>query len=206
VPATDELQADRLSDVMNEVRQAIDEFRYRWLNVRIGGPDATLRGQWAVLSLSLLVVFACFFAIGRLRGGASGSSLGAAPAASAGPSGRAAIPTGLSGGSPIAGAVPEAIAVKPRLRPAVQPTSSANLPAATPAQSFTAETASSETTSQSPSSQSPTSSVATPPSTPEPAAAQPTPAQRTGPSPSPRQGSPKGGSQSSSGPSFDNSG
>jgi hypothetical protein len=107
---------------MDSVRDSVDEFRYRWLNVRIGGPDATLQGHWVVLSLSLLVVFACFFAIGRLGfGGGGGGSASATPSALAGPSGQPAVPAGLSGGSPIAGAVPVSIAVQPRTRPIVRP-------------------------------------------------------------------------------------
>jgi hypothetical protein len=129
---------------MSSMRHTIDELRYRWIGVRIGGPDATLRGQWVLLSVSLLAVFACFFAIGRLRSGGGTGSPSAAPSALIGPSGHPAVPTGLSGGSPIAGAVPVAIAVKPRPRRAVQPASIADLRTATPVQSLTAEAARSE--------------------------------------------------------------
>lgn len=186
---------------MSEMRQAIDEFRYRWLNVRIGGPDATLRGQWIVLSVSLLVVFACFFAVGRLRAGGGSTSPSAAPSALVGPSGQPAVPTGLSGGSPIAGAVPVAIAVRPRFRPAVRPASSADLRAATPAQSFTAQAAHSET----PPSES-RSSGAPPEPAPEPSPAKaPAPAQSGGASGSSGQSPAKGASPSSGGFSFDTS-
>lgn len=127
---------------MNSMRDSVDEFRYRWLSVRIGGPDATLQGHWVAFSVSLLVVFACFFAVGRLGVGGGASSTSATPSALVGSSGRPGIPAGLSGGSPIAGAVPVSIAVKPRppaVRPAARP-----VPAATPAQSRSAEAARTE--------------------------------------------------------------
>ena len=125
---------------MNSMRDTVDEFRYRWLSVRIGGPDATLQGHWVVLSVSLLVVFACFFAVGRLGiGGGGRGSTSAAPSALVGPSGQAGDSRGLSGGSPIAGAVPVSIAVKPR-RPAVRAGSEAG-PRSDAGQSLPAETA-----------------------------------------------------------------
>jgi len=160
---------------MSSMRQAIDELRYRWVGVRIGGPDATMRGQWAVLSVSLVVVFACFFAIGRLRAGGSAASPAAAPSALARPSGQPAIPTGLSGGSPIAGAVPVAIAVQPR-RPAVAPQAKTELQTATPSQSLNGEASRSESTvSESQSSSAPA---------PEPeAASRPLPTKASAPSP-----------------------
>jgi hypothetical protein len=129
---------------VNSMRDTVDDFRYRWLSVRIGGPDATLQGHWAVLSVSLLVVFACFFAVGRLGiGGGGGGSTSAAPSALVGPSGQPGIPAGLSGGSPIAGAVPVSIAVKPRRR-AAQPVARP-VRAAAPSQARPVETARTET-------------------------------------------------------------
>lgn len=107
-----------MSGVMSGVREALYDLRYRWLGVRIGGADATMRGQWLVLSVSLVVVFACFFAVGRFFHTGAASSA-AAPSAQVDVGGRA-IPSALSGGSPAAGAVPVSIAVQPR----VQPTSS----------------------------------------------------------------------------------
>jgi hypothetical protein len=187
---------------MSEMRQAIDEFRYRWLNVRIGGPDATLRGQWVVLSVSLLVVFACFFAVGRLRSGGGSTSPSAAPSALVAPSGQPAVPTGLSGGSPIAGAVPVAIAVKPRSRSASQPVASADLRAVTPAQSFTAQVARSET----PAAESQPVGARREAAPEPPPAKVSAPAQNGGASGSSGQSPTKGASQSSSGGfSFDTS-
>jgi hypothetical protein len=183
------------------MRQTIDEFRYRWIGVRIGGPDATLRGHWALLSVSLLVVFACFFAMGRLRTGSGAGSPAAAPSAAVGPSGQPAIPTGLSGGSPIAGAVPVAITVKPRPRRAVQPASSVNLRIATPVQSLAAEAARSKAPV------SPSNTYGTPVREPAPEHA---PAKAPDPAAGGRSGSSgassaKGGSRSSNGPSFETS-
>jgi hypothetical protein len=186
---------------MSTMRQAIDNLRYRWLDIRIGGPDATLRGQWVVVSLSLVLVFACFFAIGRFRAGGGASSPAAAPSALAGASGRAAIPAGLSGGSPIAGAVPVAIAVKPR-RPTVQPESSAELQTSTSAQSFSAETARSE----SPESEAQSSSEPAPEPAPTPVPTRvSTPPQGGGGSASSGNRAAKGGSRPSGGGSFDSS-
>jgi hypothetical protein len=180
---------------MSRAREAIDDLRYRWLGVHIGGPDATLRGQWAAVSLSLVLVFACFFAIGRLRAGGGGASPAATPAALVSPAGQSAIPTGLSGGSPIAGAVPVAIAVRPRPRLVLAPASSPGLAAATPSPSFTGETARSESSA----SESQFSSA--PASEPAPA----TPSRSGGGSGSSRRSSAKGGVQSHVGRSFDSS-
>lgn len=132
---------------MNGVRDAMYNLRYQWLSVRIGGPGATLRGQGAVLSVSLLLVFGCFFAIGRMRH--SGGAVPApAPSALQAPDGQGAVPAGLSGGSPIAGAVPVAIAVKPHPRPAPQPAvSEATLRAASPVQPAPGATAAGEPSS-----------------------------------------------------------
>lgn len=114
MPAADELQAERVSELVSAVRQTIDAFRYRRIGPTIGGPEATLRGQWVALSLSLLVVFACFFAIGRLT--RSGAPSVGASAALEGSSPRAAIPDELSGESPAGGSVPVAVVAKPRAR------------------------------------------------------------------------------------------
>jgi hypothetical protein len=103
---------------MNGVREALFNLRYRQLGVRIGGPGSSMRGQWLALAAAMLVVFACFYAVGRFLHAGGGSAPGA-PSALAAP-GPSAIPAGLSGGSPVAGAVPVAIAVKPHPRPAVQ--------------------------------------------------------------------------------------
>jgi hypothetical protein len=96
---------------MSAVRRAFLDARYERLAVRIGGPDASMKGQWPTLLLAALVVFACFFAIGRI--GAGGASHGEPSSALRAFSGRAAIPGGLRGDSPIAGSVPSAIAPRP---------------------------------------------------------------------------------------------
>jgi hypothetical protein len=96
---------------VSTVRRALHDARYERLAVRIGGPDASMKGQWPTLLLAAVVVFACFFAIGRL--GASGPSHGEPSAALRAFSGRAAIPGALRGDSPISGSVPSAIAPKP---------------------------------------------------------------------------------------------
>ncbi len=115
MPAADELEAERVPELVSTLRDSIEAFRYRRLGPPIGGPEATLRGQRAVLALAVLVVFACFFAIGSLTksGGSSGAG---APATLEGAAPHAAVPVGLNGGSPIAGAVPVAIVAKPRPR------------------------------------------------------------------------------------------
>jgi hypothetical protein len=125
---------------VNEVRETLYNLRYRWLDVRIGGPEASMNGQWFVLSVATIVVFASFFAIGRLGHG-GGAAPPPAPSALLG-SAQGAVPTQLSGESPIAGAVPVAIAVSPREQPAEQqPAVESAQPAAIPAQSVTTEAA-----------------------------------------------------------------
>jgi hypothetical protein len=96
---------------MSTVRRALFNARYDRFAVRIGGPDASMKGQWPTLLLASVVVFAGFFAIGRL--GTSGTSHGEPSSALRAFSGRAAIPGGLRGDSPIAGSVPSAIAPRP---------------------------------------------------------------------------------------------
>jgi hypothetical protein len=117
VPAADELEAERVPELVNTLRDSIAEFRYRWLGPPIGGPEPTLRGQWLALALAMLVVFACFYAIGHsTRSGAL--TVGPAPTTLEGAAQHAAVPVGLNGSSPIAGAVPVAIVAKPRPRAA----------------------------------------------------------------------------------------
>jgi hypothetical protein len=187
---------------MSTMRQAMGNLRYQWLGLRIDGLDATLRGRWVVLSVSLVLVFACFFAIGRHRAGGGAASAAGTPSALVGPSGQAPIPTGLSGGSPIAGAVPVAIAVKPRPRPVVAPVSRGSSQSTTTGQSFTAESSSGE----SPSSESKSSSEPPPEPVPQPAPSKASaPVRSAGGSGSSGQGSAKGGSTSSGGAGFDTS-
>jgi hypothetical protein len=127
-----------MSGVMNGLREALFNLRYRRLGVRVGGPGASMRGQWLALAVAMLVVFACFYAVGRFLHAGGGSGPGAPSAlAGAGPS---AIPAGLSGGSPVAGAVPVAIAVKPHPHPAVQAAPvETNLRAVARVQTFSSE-------------------------------------------------------------------
>lgn len=125
---------------MNGVREALFNVRYRVFGVRIGGPGASMRGQWLALVVAMLVVFGCFYAAGRFLHSGGGSGPGAPSAlAGAGPS---AIPAGLSGGSPVAGAVPVAIAVKPRPQLTVKAPVETNLPGVAPVQTFSSEEAS----------------------------------------------------------------
>jgi hypothetical protein len=103
------------------VNQAINHLRHQWLGLRVGGPGATMRGHWTLLAVCMTVVFAAFFAIGRVtRGGAAAGSRAEAPAAVQSSSGQAAIPSALSGGSPTAGAVPVDIVPPPRPRHVTQ--------------------------------------------------------------------------------------
>ncbi len=97
---------------MSAVRRAIFVVRYEWLDVRIGGQYASMKGLWPTLLVTAAVVFGCFFVIGR-RGSEvtsrhePSSALGALP--------RAAIPGELRGGSPIPGSLPSrAVAQVPR--------------------------------------------------------------------------------------------
>jgi hypothetical protein len=189
---------------MNGVRDAMYNLRYQWLSVRIGGPGATLRGQGAVLSVSLLLVFGCFFAVGRLRhsGGAVPAS---APSALEAPDGQGAVPAGLSGGSPIAGAVPVAIAVKPHPRPAPQPAvSEAALRAASPVQPAPGISA---TTGELSSSESQAATVPAAESVSAPAPVKPVaPTPSSARAPAPHSESSKAATTPSSGGSFDSSG
>jgi hypothetical protein len=116
---------------VSAVRRAVVNMRYESLGVRIGGPGASMKGQWPMVLLAAVVVFACFFAIGRL--GSAGTSHSESSAALRAFSGRAAIPGGLRGDSPIAGSVPSAIAPQPA-RSAAAPAASASGEASTATQ------------------------------------------------------------------------
>jgi hypothetical protein len=98
---------------MNGARNGLAGGRLDRFAVRIGGPGASLRGQWPVLVVSMAAVFACFYAIGRVVDTDSSSTPVAAPSTLQAASVDAAIPHALSGGSPTAGAVPGAIAPAP---------------------------------------------------------------------------------------------
>jgi uncharacterized membrane protein YgcG len=121
---------------MSGVRNALDTLRYDWLGASIGGPEASMRGQWLTLIVSALLVFGCFFAIGRMRSGSSSQVGGSAQTAF---SEHAAIPGALHGGSPAAGAVPVAIATPPPPPPSRSASSAESVRAAEAASSFAAE-------------------------------------------------------------------
>jgi uncharacterized membrane protein YgcG len=127
---------------MSAVRNSLNVVRYDWRGFRIGGPDASMRGLWPVLILALLLVFGCFFAIGRLLAGNAGSPL---EGSSAAPVAHAAIPSGLRGGSPIAGKVPSSIAEPPPPKRRAKPGRGVEVQrTTTPSQAFAGETTSTE--------------------------------------------------------------
>jgi len=95
---------------MSTPRDSLDVVRYDWLGVRIGGPGASMHGTWPALIVAILVVFGCFFAVGRLSAGSGSPKQGS----SAAPVARAAVPGKLRGGTPIPAGVPSAIAEPPR--------------------------------------------------------------------------------------------
>jgi hypothetical protein len=126
---------------MSGARHGLAGARLDRLAVRIGGPGASMRGQWPLLVVSMAAVFACFYAIGRVVNTGSGATAptpGVLQAAAV----NAAIPHALSGGSPIAGAVPGAIAPPPRR---VAPARSRAGTAVTLAGSFTTTTTATQT-------------------------------------------------------------
>ncbi|HTZ88425.1 MAG TPA: hypothetical protein VMB05_17300 [Solirubrobacteraceae bacterium] len=89
---------------MSAMRNTLNAVRYDWLGVRIGGPGASMQGLWPVLIVAMLVVFGCFFAVGRL------TTSERTPRGSSALVKRAPIPGGLHGASPVAGQVPSAVA------------------------------------------------------------------------------------------------
>jgi hypothetical protein len=190
---------------MSALREAIDNMRderfFGRFGVRIGGPDATLEGHWAALIVSMIVVFVCFFAIGRTVS-AGGSPQGEAPSTRQAASGRAAIPTALAGSPPTDGAIPTAIATAAARRLRVQPkpraiSTASALSASAPARSFNAQSRQSTTTAQSESSASaaaPVPAPAPPTSAVEPPSSTPAPAPAKSPAHSPASSSSGGGS------------
>ncbi|HLB21169.1 MAG TPA: hypothetical protein VK605_03625 [Solirubrobacteraceae bacterium] len=184
---------------MNGVREAFYNMRYRWPGERVGGPGAAMRGQWVILSLSMLVVFAGSFAVGRVINTHTSSAVtgAAAPFTQAGP-GPNAIPVGLSGDSPIAGAVPAAVAVRPRPRPIARRASEPHGRSGTSAGPLGSQTAGGEA----PTSESQPATAPAPETTPAPSKA-PAPAQHSGGSG--QNGSAGGGSRPSGAVTFDSS-
>lgn len=182
---------------MSTVRHTLNVVRHDWLGVRTGDPGTSMRGRWPVLIVALLIVFGCFFAIGRLLSGdgspREGSSV--APVAQAAPVAHAAIPSGLQGGSPITGEVPSSIAEPPRQRRAKQ-AGGAGVPRATaPSQAFASETTSAEASSG-------TRSESAPTKAPEPSRASTGTGSSGGKHSAARA---RGGAASGSGGSFDSS-
>jgi hypothetical protein len=103
---------------VNTVRRAVETARYDWFSVRVGGPGASMRGQWPTVLIAAVLVFGCFFAIGRV--GRASAPHGEASSALRAFSRQAAIPGALNGKSPIAGSVPSEIAGRPSLAVPVQ--------------------------------------------------------------------------------------
>ncbi|HXP36638.1 MAG TPA: hypothetical protein VN817_02625 [Solirubrobacteraceae bacterium] len=185
---------------MSAVRRALLNARYDRFAVRIGGPDASMKGQWPTLLLASVVVFACFFAIGRI--GTGGTSPGEPSSALRAFSSRAAIPGGLRGDSPIAGSVPSAIAPRPaRSAASTGHSASSEASAAAQQQQPLAENASGAST-PSPSTQVAPVVQPAPVKTSAPVAASPQPSSSAGPPSSSGGGahpsSPSGGSFDSS--------
>jgi hypothetical protein len=109
---------------------------------RIGGPGATMAGHWPALIVSVIVVFACFFALGRAGRGGEAVHAEVPSTLLAATSVRAEIPVGLAGGPLLEGAIPLAARVRPKVAPrrtAPAPSSGTNLNASVPAQSLAAE-------------------------------------------------------------------
>jgi uncharacterized membrane protein YgcG len=181
---------------MSVMRNTLNAARYDWLGARIGGPGASMRGQWPVLIVAAVVVFGCFFAIGRLFAGGPGPGKGSSAARVS----RAVIPGQLQGGPPIA-AVPSSIAAPPPRRRARPARRFESQRVTTPGQAFAGETTSTEPSSAT----QPESVPAAPP--PEPSRA----SSGTGPpagGPSagkPSAGRAGGGAASGGGGSFDSS-
>lgn len=162
----DQSQADRLSLHMSTMRAVVNSVRAGRLNVRIGGPEATAQGQWLLLLGSMAVVFACFFAVGRMQIG-GGQASGETPSELQGSPARSAIPAGLSGESPISGAVPIAIVQASRpTPPAPRPRSSGRvaLSAPAPTESFVESSREASVSSES----APSAPASEPESTPAP--------------------------------------
>jgi uncharacterized membrane protein YgcG len=188
------------------MRATIDTLRYRWLGPSSGGVSALLSGRWIAGAVAALVVFACFFAIGRTtRSAVAPASTTAATQLEAAVSG-APIPVALSGQPPVAGAVPAAILLKPR--PAVRSRKArraAVRPARTATQANTTAVAAPETQTAPAASSAPVQPKPAPRSEPGP-----TPVPASSPSTSGGSGSQKkassgSGGKSSGGGSFDTS-
>jgi len=139
MPAPDEHSPELLPEPMSTVRNTLNVVRYDWLGVRIGGPGASMRGLWPVVIVAIVVVFGCFFAIGRLLAGTAPTE-----GSTAAPVARAAIPAELRGGTPIPAEVPDSISQPLPRRSAAPASGTQVLRATVPGQSFAGQTATTE--------------------------------------------------------------
>jgi hypothetical protein len=132
---------------MNAMRNLRDSVRYERLGLqrlgaRIGGPGATIEGHWRTVIVSMILVFACFFAIGRASR-VRDASHAAIPSTLQAASVRAGIPVGLAGGPLLGGAIPIARRTSPKVtRRPTNPSApqGTNPSASAPSQPFTTET------------------------------------------------------------------
>jgi hypothetical protein len=198
--APDQLRAGRLPDVMNSMRETMSNVREEARLFGLSPASLRVERHWLALAAAMLLVFACFFAIGRARHSAGGPG-GEPPATLQAASVKVAIPTALGSAPPIqANAALEAIAAASRRASAAPSAPSISIrralqPAPSSLQAAAAGTPSSSS-SEEPSSSSGSS---------EPVHSEPAPAEEA-PAPSPPARGAGGGSGSSGGGSFDSSG
>jgi hypothetical protein len=170
------IKADRLSELMNNVRHVMNNVRHERRATQIGVASTRARGHWPKLAASVVFVFVCFFAIGRTihSGGASQAET---PATLQAASVTASVPEALSDASPAGGPIPIALA-RPASRRAhpqanAQPiTVGTDLAASAPIRQSLTATAP-ETTPPPPQRPSPSAPVATPAPAPAPAPSRP---------------------------------
>jgi hypothetical protein len=114
VPAAHQFKAHRLPVVVNSVRQTINTVREDAREIGVAGRLPSIERHWLALIAAMLVVFACFFAIGSM-GHPSSAPSGEPPSTLHAASVRAAIPIALGSVPPIeANKALEAIAVANR--------------------------------------------------------------------------------------------
>jgi hypothetical protein len=156
VSAADELGAGCLSDVMNSVRQAMSNVREEARVIGLGSARLRVERHWLALAAAMLVVFACFFAIGRARHSSSTPG-GEPPSTLQAASVKVAIPIALGSAPPIeVNATLEAIAAANRRASAPPSAPSISIrralqPAPSSLQAAAAGTPSSSSSEQSPS-------------------------------------------------------
>ena len=193
---------------MNSVREAIGNVREEARMIRVSRLDLRIERHWLALIVAMLVVFASFFAIGRMRHPSSAPG-GEPPARLQAASVKVAIPTGLQSAPPIeANAALEAIAAANRRASAPPRAPSISIRSGLRAASSPLQSAATETPRSSPSEQSSPASSAepvhseSPPARAEPAPAPEAPAPSSSPAPSEAGHS----GSSAGGGSFDSSG